>query len=770
MPHPDRIARLVVDSADDFAIFTTDLKGLITSWSPGAERLLGWTEAEVLGQDACLIFTAEDLAADACNQERSLAQQHGRASDERWHVRNDGSRFFASGLLMRLEESGRHLGYVKILRDRTEVHHANEELLKLHRQSTEILESLSDGFYAVDDQWRFTYVNRRAEEWWGRDRRELLGKVYPEEFPQIVGSIPFEAHATAMRNRQHQHLEALSPLLNRWVEIDIHPTASGGLSVYFSDISERRRREAALENSQQRLRVALGAAKMAIWELDLATQQLTPSAELAAFLNVSPEDLADIEKVRQHYHPEDRDRLRLEGQAALARGELSFEFEFRYYRSRDDLRWFLLRADIRHAEGEPRWVLGALADITGRKTAEQELRRLKDNLEEEVLLRSTELIKAEEALRQSQKMEAIGQLTGGVAHDFNNLLTIIRSSVDLLRRPEFSEERKQKYMTAISETVDRAAKLTSQLLAFARRQSLAPTVFDASAHTNRIAEMLNTVTGARVRVDVAAECSACFVRANATQFETALVNLAVNARDAMSGEGTLSISISTIDRLAEIRGHHGAEDGYVALSVSDTGAGIPEEHLDHIFEPFFTTKDVGKGTGLGLSQVYGFAKQSGGDVEVESRVGVGTTFTLYLPQAAKPESSQEQAPAPQERSEAKLRILVVEDNLQVGEFAIQLLAELGHTATLAGNAKAALRILAERANDFDIIFSDIVMPGMNGIDLAREVRSTYPNLRIVLTSGYSDVIAREGSLEFNVLQKPYSLERLMEFVESGATG
>ena len=192
------IARLVLDNAEDFAIFTTGLDNRITSWNVGAERLLGWAEAEILGQDACVIFTPEDLAAGACDAEMATARAEGRAEDERWHVRKDGSRFFASGLLMRFEEDGEHVGFLKILRDRTERHRANEDRLALHQHSAEILESLSDAFYAVDAQWRFTYVNRRAEQWWGRDRTELIGKVYWDEFPEAVGSIPYQAHLAAM--------------------------------------------------------------------------------------------------------------------------------------------------------------------------------------------------------------------------------------------------------------------------------------------------------------------------------------------------------------------------------------------------------------------------------------------------------------------------------------------------------------------------------------------------------------------------------------------
>ncbi len=347
----------------------------------------------------------------------------------------------------------------------------------------------------------------------------------------------------------------------------------------------------------------------------------------------------------------------------------------------------------------------------------------------------TEQRQAEEALRQSQKLEAVGQLTGGVAHDFNNLLTIIRSSVEFLRRPELPEARKARYLDAVSDTVDRAAKLTGQLLAFARRQALKPETFDVCERLRGISEMLDSVTGARIRVVTDLPGGACYVRADASQFETALVNMAVNARDAMDGEGTLTLRLDAPLALPPIRGHAGAAGAFVAVSVADSGAGIPQTDLMRIFEPFYTTKEVGKGTGLGLSQVIGFAKQSGGDVDVKSQPGAGATFTLYLPEVPAP------AEAPTARREtvsdgaaAALRILVVEDNLEVGRFCTQILEDLGHRPVWTENAEAALAALASAPDPFDAVFSDVVMPGMGGIALARLLREKFSDLPVVLTS------------------------------------
>ncbi|WP_272913249.1 hybrid sensor histidine kinase/response regulator [Methylobacterium sp. SyP6R] len=375
----------------------------------------------------------------------------------------------------------------------------------------------------------------------------------------------------------------------------------------------------------------------------------------------------------------------------------------------------------------------------------------------------TERRALEEQLRQSQKLEAVGQLTGGVAHDFNNLLTVIKSSTDLLKRPGLAEERRLRYVGAISDTVDRAAKLTGQLLAFARRQALRPETFAADRAVAALADMVGTLTGSRIRVEFGmpdGEQDDLHVNADPSQFDTALVNLVVNARDAMDGEGRLRIGLRRASRIPAVRAHPPRRGDFVAVTISDTGAGIARENLERIFEPFFTTKTVGQGTGLGLSQVFGFAKQSGGEITVESALGEGTTFTLYLPRVG-----PSRAAGPVEEPEALAeghgtRVLVVEDNLDVGAFAEQALRELGYVTVWAKDAHQALAEIERDSSQFEVVFSDVVMPGMNGVELAGEIRRRRPDIPVVLTSGYSDVLAAEGTHGFDLLRKPYSVADL----------
>ncbi len=389
----------------------------------------------------------------------------------------------------------------------------------------------------------------------------------------------------------------------------------------------------------------------------------------------------------------------------------------------------------------------------------QAAERANEGLEKRVLERTTELEDAHEALRHAQKMEAIGQLTGGVAHDFNNLLTVIRGSADMLSRPNLTEEKRARYVDAIAQTADRAAKLTSQLLAFARRQALEPIVFDVVERIRAETEMLRPVMGSRIQVVVEAECDPCYVEVDPNQLETAILNMSVNARDAMDGEGRLTISVSAADGLPASHGQEEAAGEFVAISVSDTGSGVDADKMDRIFEPFFTTKGVGHGTGLGLSQVFGFAKQSGGDIRVSNHPGGGAMFTLYLPKVERqrPTAAGDAQPEKTERA-ARGRVLVVEDNEDVGAFASDLLNELGYQSIWVADAQAALDFLASDDGGVEVVFSDVVMPGMSGVDLAKEVRSRRPNLPIVLTSGYSHVIAEEGTHGFTLLRKPYSVD------------
>ena len=464
----------------------------------------------------------------------------------------------------------------------------------------------------------------------------------------------------------------------------------------------------------------------------------------------------------RHVHRPDRVDAIIADVAARWKAGKSFEDVYWLRSAEGEFRPFLTRVEpIRDERGKLlRW-FGTNTDISRQVDAERSLRDLNDTLEQRVAQAGRERSVIDEQLRQSQKMEAVGQLTGGVAHDFNNLLTIIRGSVDLLRRPTLTEERRQRYLEAIADTADRATKLTGQLLAFARRQALKPEVFDVGANLRAVREMIATLAGSRITVDLRLPEQPCFIDADPSQFDTTVVNMAVNGRDAMNGEGCLEIVVGTARQMPSVRSHLPVDGDFVTVAIHDTGHGIPAEDMARIFEPFFTTKGVGQGTGLGLSQVFGFAKQSGGEVLVESEVGRGTTFTLYLPAANTPERHCGDSGRQEDEDVCDgTCVLVVEDNADVGQFATATLAELGYSTVYAENADAALAELEKDANRFDVVFSDVIMPGMSGLDMAKIIRARHPRLPVVLTSGYSHVLAEQGSDGFELLHKPYSMDQV----------
>ena len=402
-----------------------------------------------------------------------------------------------------------------------------------------------------------------------------------------------------------------------------------------------------------------------------------------------------------------------------------------------------------------------------RMLAEKNLRLTNAMLEQ----RTTELLRSETALRQSQKLEALGQLTGGVAHDFNNLLAVINSSVELLRSHRLPAEHCDYYLDLIHDTVARAVKLTGQLLAFARQQPLIPEVFNVDRQVQSVIDLVKPLLGSRVQI-IHHSCPQedCLALADVNQFETALVNLAVNARDAMDANGQFVIAVQKADRIPAGPGRGLRQGNFIAISASDTGCGIDSEKLETIFEPFYTTKEVGRGTGLGLSQVFGFAKQSGGEVNVKSEPGKGSVFTLYLPRAdtaAEPQVAVAKEPC---ASYMGVGVLVVEDNEALGQITCEILEVLDYQPVWAASAAAALKLLADDAGRFSLVFSDVVMPGMDGIELAGHIRRHHPQLPVVLTSGYNAVMAAQGEHGFELVLKPYTSDTLSRVFRQALAG
>jgi len=400
-------------------------------------------------------------------------------------------------------------------------------------------------------------------------------------------------------------------------------------------------------------------------------------------------------------------------------------------------------ASTRDDAGNLLGFINILRDATERRDAEEKL------------------VQAREQLAMSQKMEAIGKLTGGIAHDFNNLLMIIGGSAQIFAR--LLDPKLPRAIEAIQNAAKRGESLTRQLLTFSRHQHLSPTVVDLNASIKNMRTMIESSLRGNIVYNENIGDGVWPVKVDLAELELAIVNIAVNARDAMPSGGTFTLSVSDVTINQEV-GDNRLEGAFLAIAFSDTGTGIPPNLLSKMFDPFFTTKEVGKGTGLGLSQVYGFAHQAGGTVTADSEVGQGTTITVYLPSCADEQITSKKASAKTKaRHSQRQTVLVVDDSADVAEVTSSLFEHLGYETIYRDSAEAALKLL-EAGTKIDLVFSDIVMPGtIDGVGLAREIRSQYPNLPVVLTTGYSDA-AKEAPSNLRILRKPFDIEALRDFI------
>jgi PAS domain S-box-containing protein len=466
-------------------------------------------------------------------------------------------------------------------------------------------------------------------------------------------------------------------------------------------------------------------------------------------------------------HPDDHDRIAAEEARTDASGG-DFVWEARYRSRAGDYRWIRSISQPRHAaDGELIGYIGVGYDITEAKQAQADLTRINDLLAERVEAALAERDQAEAALHQAQKLEAVGQLTGGVAHDFNNLLTVIIGALDLMQRHPKDEARRERMIEAAQGAARRGERLTQQLLAFSRRQALKPERVCIDELVSESDPLLRRVVGEAVNLTVEPRAPGAIAHIDPSQFDAALMNLVVNARDATPAGGRIRIETSLASLAAgEV---DGAEAGdYVCVAVHDTGVGMPSEVAARVFEPFFTTKEPGRGTGLGLSQVYGFARQSGGAAAVESTPGKGATVRLYMPllEVAAPRAHETQ-PVAETPAGPGCCVLLVEDEDAVGDMVEAILEDLGHEVVRAPAAAEALRVLATPRR-IDLLLTDLIMPGgMTGVELAREAVVMRPALPVILTSGYTgEALGQANETPWPLLRKPYAAETLASLIET----
>jgi len=893
--------RAVFESAVDFAIIVTDLEGRVTDWNTGAASILGWSAEDMQGVPIDRIFTPEDLAEGCPGTERRRALETGWANKERWHLRRDGSRFWASGEITPLRgQDDAHIGFLEIIRDRTEQRQAAEAQRADAEFLRSVLASSGDCIKVLDLDAKLLFMSeggRRVMEvgdfnairgcpwldFWQGEKNEQARAAVEAAKAGDVGH--FQGAANTMAGTPRYWDVQVTPILGA----DGRPERLLSVS---RDISATRRAEEALREAEALNSSILNSSRDCIVLLDLDghTQWVSPGgieamevADVDAILGLSWLRVwkdADHEAARTAVAEARAGRLgRFQGLCATHKGTPKW--------------WDVVISPIPGPDGKPERLVSSGRDITKRKEAENRLSELNQTLDarvtertrerdrlwelsedlliaadydghllrvspswtrllghdEQALLtrpyaeiihpddiqvvmdallamrssgrpvsfedrmlatdgawrwiawtlspepggerligvgrdvtaakqRQAELEAAQDALRQSQKMEAVGQLTGGLAHDFNNLLAGISGSLELLqaRVAQGRINDLDRYLAAAQGASKRAAALTHRLLAFTRRQTLDPKPTDVNRLVAGMEELIRRTVGPQVVVEIVGAGGLWATLVDPNQLENALLNLCINARDAMPDGGRLTIETANRwldDRTARQRDLPAGQ--YVSLCVSDTGMGMTPEVVRRAFDPFFTTKPIGMGTGLGLSMIYGFVQQSGGQARIYSEAGQGAMVCLYLPrhhgEAACEEANAELAGAP--RAGQGETVLVVDDEPTVRMLVTEVLEDLGYTAIEAADGPAGLKVLRSDAR-IDLLVTDVGLPGgMNGRQVADAGRAVRPGLKVLFITGYAEnAVVGNGHLDpgMHVLTKPFAMEALASRIKELIAG
>ncbi len=634
---------------------------------------------------------------------------------------------------------------------------ASEALAQLRQSERNfrlLVQSVVDyAIYLLDPNGRISNWNAGAERIKGYRAEEVIGRELSMFFTpeDRAAGVPERALRTA---REQGRFESEGWRLRKdgtrfWAlaVIDAVRDEKGtliGFAKITRDMTERKEAQEALRASERQFRLLVAGVT------DYAIYMLDPDGRIANW-NAGAERIKGYRRdeivgdnFSRFFTAEDRAAGLPQRVLETARREGRYESEGWRLRKDGTRFWANAVVDAVHDEnGELMGFAKITRDITERREAQLALQR------------------AHEQLVQTQKMEALSQLTGGIAHDFNNLLMIVSGQAEMLKRRS-DDPKALRSLDAITLAAKNGANLTRQLLTFSRRQNLNPVAVDLHERLGATRELLASSAGSQVQLEIRPDDAAWPVEVDLSEFELALVNLVVNARDAMPQGGRIILTAE--NRSLSDFGAADLNGAFVAVSVTDTGTGIDPAILPKVFDPFFTTKGVGKGTGLGLSQVFGFARQSGGEVEIESKLGFGTRVTMMLPRAAaRSESARERQETVRETHAGT--ILIVEDNAQVAQVSQMLLGEIGYDVVAVNGPRAALELL-EKDNAVDLVFSDIVMPGeMDGIALAEEIRRRFPALPVLLTSGYSSAAQRAEAL-YPILRKPYELSGLAGAVKS----
>jgi PAS domain S-box-containing protein len=764
----DERTRRVIEGVKDHAIVVTDVAGIVLDWTPGAEAIFGWQAAEIVGRSADSLFTPEDVAAGVPARELAIAGETGCAEDKRWHVRQDGSRFFANGSVRPLHgTSGDIVAFIKIARDETERRAGEARLRASEEFNSRILASSADCIKVLDLDGGVEFMTEggmcvmevedfasiQGAHWpsfWEGEEHARASAAINEA--KTGGTGRFEGFARTMKGTPRWWDVIVTPMNGpdgapeKLLSISRDVTATKRAEVSLLELNDTLEAQVSARTADRDRMWRLSTDIMLVAEMDATITAINPAWERLLGWN-------DAELVGANFmafvHPDDRPATFAE-MGRLSQGATTFRFENRY-RGRDGsyfwISWIAVPdEDMVHAVGR---------DVTAEKAAAEELTR------------------AQEALRQSQKMEAVGQLTGGLAHDFNNLLTGIMGNLELLQtrieRGRFDDA--ERFVIAAQGAGRRAASLTQRLLAFSRRQTLDPKPTNVNKLIAGMEDLLRRTVGPTTDIEIVGAAGLWTAMIDPGQLENALLNLCINARDAMPNGGKITVETANKwldDRTGRERDLPPGQ--YLSICVSDIGTGMAPETIEHAFEPFFTTKPMGQGTGLGLSMIYGFARQSGGQVRIYSELGQGTTMCIYLPRHLGEADADGAIAFVNSAAAGKGEtILVVDDEATIRHLIDEILDELGYAVIGAADGAAGLKVLQSGAR-IELLITDVGLPnGMNGRQVADAARALRPGLKVLFITGYAENAAvgnehLEPGME--LLTKPFTLDDLTNKVRS----
>lgn len=628
-----------------------------------------------------------------------------------------------------------------------ELRSTSAELQAALQRLTFHVENSPLGVIEWDHHFRVQRWSRQSEQLFGWKAEEVFGKhpneigfIYVEDAEavnRVIESLLDGSHLRSV-NRNRNYTKSGAVIDCEWYESALFDETGRLISILslVQDVTVREQAKQALQESEERFRATFEQAAVGLAHLGLDGRWLRVNQKLCDIIGYSFEELSQL-TLPQLIYADDLDTNREQARRLVVDEIQTYSLEQRYTRKDSSLVWVNVTVSLlRDASGQPKYFIGVVEDITERK-------------------------QLEEQYRHAQKMEAVGRLAGGIAHDFNNLLTVINGYSELALHGLTEFDPLQKSIREIRKAGERAARLTHQLLAFSRQQILQPEILDLHEVITDISKMLTRLIGEDIELVIITKAGLHRVKADPGQIEQVVMNLAVNARDAMPQGGKLTIDLANVELADDFARRHLrlAPGSYVRLAISDTGVGMDKRTLSRIFEPFFTTKEQGKGTGLGLATVYGIVNQSGGSILVYSEPGWGTTFKIYLPQI-KEVSESTSVSLPQEHpSQRGETILLVEDEPGVRNLVRDTLKEDGYIVLEASNSAEALLLCEQHPGQIHLLFTDVVMPGLSGRQLAERLLPLRPELKILYMSGYTDdAIVRHGVLEPGVafLHKPFT--------------